>query len=125
MWEGYYGKEPFDLRLTALRLMRNLNKILLITLAGTLLFGGGYYVKNVLLHTEKEYSATSTYMVEYVNPPKQSGDYYINHMSWNTLVQSEEFLTAVGEQYKVLAASLTKGDAVISAQEAEKRLENK
>ena len=119
MWEGYYGKEPFDLRLTALRLMRNLNKILLITLAGTLLFGGGYYVKNVLLYTEKEYSATSTYMVEYVNPPKQSGDYYINHMSWNTLVQSEEFLTAVGEQYKVLTASLPNGDAAISAQEAE------
>lgn len=124
MWEGYYGKEPFDLRLTALRLVRNWNKILLITLAGTLLFGGGYYVKNVLLHTEKEYSATATYMVEYVNPPKQSGDYYINHMSWNTLVQSEEFLTAAGEQYKVLAASLEKDNAGITAEEAENFWEN-
>jgi len=124
MFEGYYGKEPFDLRLTALRLMRNLNKILLITLAGTLLFGGGYYVKNVLLHTEKEYAATSTYMVEYVNPPKQSGDYYINHMSWNTLVQSEEFLTAVEEQYKLLAASLEDGNDTISAEAAENFWEN-
>ena len=116
MWEGYYGKEPFDLRLTALRFMRNLNKILLITLVGTLLFGGGYYVKNVLLHTEKEYTATATYMVEYVNPPKQSGDYYINHMSWNTLVQSEEFLAAVGEQYKGLTASLKEENEAILAE---------
>ena len=119
MWEGYYGKEPFDLRLTVLRLMRNLNKILLITLAGTLLFGGGYYIKNVLLHTEKEYTATATYMVEYVNPPKQSGDYYVNHMSWNTLVQSEEFRTAAGEHYKVLTASFADGNGTISLEEAE------
>ena len=124
MWEGCYGKEPFDLRLTALRLIRNLNKILLITLAGTLLFGGGYYVKNVLLYTEKVYEATSTYMVEYVDPPKQSGDYYINHMSWNTLVQSEAFLTAVEERYQVLAASRENGSEAVSSETAEEFWKN-
>ena len=95
MWEGYYGKEPFDLRLTVLRFLRCLNKILLLTLAGTLLFGGGYYIKNVMLRPEKQYSVTSTFKVEYVNPPVQSGDYYINSMTWNTLVQSQEFLSNV------------------------------
>lgn len=95
MWEGSYGKEPFDLRLTVLRFLRNLNIIAALTLAGTLIFGGGYYVKNVLLRPEMEYSATSTYKVEYVIPPVESGDYYINEMTWNTLVQSEEFLSAV------------------------------
>ncbi len=95
MWQGSYGKEPFDLRLTMLRFVRCLNKILLLTLAGTLLFGGGYFVKNVLLRQEKEYSATSTFKVEYEVPPVQSGDYYINSMTWNTLVKSQEFLCAV------------------------------
>ena len=111
MWQGSYGKEPFDLRLTMLRFMRCLNRILLLTLAGTVLFGGGYYVKNVLMHPEKEYSATSTFKVEYEVPPTQSGDYYINSMTWNTLVQSQEFLVGVqahlAEMYGILPEEIT------------------
>ncbi len=95
MWEGYYGKEPFNLRLAALRLIRNGWKILALTMAGTLLFGGGYYIKNVVLGPTTQYSATSTYKMEYVDPPSESGDYYINEMTWNTYVQSVEFLDAV------------------------------
>lgn len=95
MREGYYGKEPFDLRLTGLRFLRSLDKILILTLAGTILFGGGYYLKKVVLRPEKEYSATSVYKVEYVTPPRASGDYFINETTWNTFVQSREFLSAV------------------------------
>ena len=94
MWEVCYGKEPFDLKLTVLRLIRNLGRIILITLAGTILFGGGYYVKNVLLRGEKEYSCTSIYKVEYADEPSKSGDYYINEMSWNTYIHSADFLEA-------------------------------
>lgn len=95
MWKGCYGKEPFDLRLTVLRLIRNLNKILVLTAVGTLLFGGGYYVKNVLLRPAPEYSVTSTYKVQYVVEPTQSGDYYINAATWETLVHTQEFTDAV------------------------------
>ena len=38
--EASYGKEPFDLRLLLLRLGRNLWKILVLTILGTVLFGG-------------------------------------------------------------------------------------
>lgn len=95
MWEGSYGKEPFDLRLMVLRLIRNLDKILVLTVVGTLLFGGIYYVKNVLLRPEPEYSVTSTYKVQYVVEPTKSGDYYINSATWDTLVHTREFLEAV------------------------------
>lgn len=95
MWEGYYGKEPFDLKLTVLRLVRNLPRLIAATLAGALVFGGGYYCKNVLLRGEKEYSAVSVYKVEYVDDPSKSGDYYINEMTWNTYVHSTDFLDAV------------------------------
>ncbi len=104
MLEGSYGSEPFDLRLTALRLFRNVNKILALTVAGTLVFGGGYYVKNVLLRSEVQYSATSTYKVQYVEEPTQSGDYYINEATWNTMVDTEEFLSAVKEHLVEVAA---------------------
>lgn len=95
MWKGSYGKEPFDLRLTVLRLIRNLNIILALTAVGTLLFGGGYYVKKVLLRPTPEYSATSTYKVQYVVEPTKSGDYYINAATWETLVHTQEFIDAV------------------------------
>lgn len=95
MEKGYYGKEPFDLKLTVLRLVRNLPGLIAATLAGTLVFGGGYYCKNVLLQGEKEYSAVSVYKVEYVDEPSKSGDYYINEMTWNTYVHSTDFLDAV------------------------------
>ena len=65
MWRGYYGKEPFDLRLTFLRLLRRLPFVAAVTLLGTLVFGGGYYVKNVLLQGDRTYAATSVYHVEY------------------------------------------------------------
>jgi len=109
MWEGSYGKEPFDLRLTVLRFLRNLGKIVVLTLVGTLIFGGGYYVKNVLLGPKPQYSATSTYKVEYVNPPVESGDYYINEMTWNTLVQSGRFLAMV--QFNLMDVIVYGGDA--------------
>jgi len=91
MWE----KEPFDLRLTVLRLIRNLHIIIGVTLLGTLLFGGGYYVKNVLLNQSTTYETTSTYRVSYVEEPSKSGDYAINEMTWNTYVDSKEFQDAV------------------------------
>jgi len=91
MWE----KEPFDLRLTVLRMIRNLHIIVGVTLLGVLLFGGGYYVKNVLLNQENTYEVTSTYRVSYVEEPSKAGDYVINEMTWNTYVDSKEFQDAV------------------------------
>nr|WP_304711231.1 hypothetical protein [uncultured Acetatifactor sp.] len=96
MWKGYYGKEPFDLRLTVLRLAYRLPLIIAVTVLGTLLIGGGYYVKNVLLQGEKIYTATSSYRVEYaVDSVEDIMSVYINEMSWNTYMQSRMFLDAV------------------------------
>lgn len=97
MWEGSYASEPFDLRLTVLRLLRSLGWMILFTLIGTVVFGGGYYVKNVLLGEPPRYEKTITCKMEYTEPPVQSGDYYINEMTWNTYVDSGEFLAMVGQ----------------------------
>ena len=83
--EVSYGKEPFDLRLMCLRLCRDLWKILAVTVVGTLLFGGGYYVKNVVLQPDPGYAASSTYKVEYKENPNAAGAYYINEATWNTM----------------------------------------
>lgn len=118
---GYYGKEPFDLRLTVLRLFRSLWLIVAVTLTGTLIFGGGYYVKNVLLRSEPAYSATSTYRVEFaVAEEKDVSTVHINEMTWNTYVDTKLFLDAVrkylpgGSEYadQELAAAI---DAVLAS----------
>lgn len=103
MWTG---KEPFDLRLTVLRMIRKLHIILGVTLLGMLLFGGGYYVKNVLLYQDTTYEVTSVYRVSYVEEPSKSGDYYINEMTWNTYVDSKEFLDAVYAHLQELTIAL-------------------
>lgn len=98
MWEGSYGKEPFDLRLTVLCMVRQWPVIIGCTLAGTILFGGGYYLKNVL-QAEKLYCAESTYHVEYdVEEEKDVGTVYINAVTWNTYLDSGFFLDAVQER---------------------------
>ncbi len=110
MWEGSYGREPFDLRLTVLRLAACLDKVLVFTLAGTLLFGGWYYVKNVLLRPETMYGVTSVYRVDYVvEEEKDVGVVYINEMSWNTYLHSEEFLAAVMGHMEANAGSVDGG----------------
>lgn len=102
MWEGSYGKEPFDLRLTALRLIACLDKVLVFTLVGTLVFGGAYYVKNVLLRPEKLYGVTSVYRVEYVvGEEKDVGVVYINETSWNTYLHTQEFMDAVMKHMEI------------------------
>ena len=93
--EASYGKEPSDLRLLLLRLGRNLWKILALTILGTVLSGGGYYVKNVLLQPAPGYAASSTYKVEYVENPNAAGAYYINEATWNSLLHTGEFLDGV------------------------------
>lgn len=92
MWKADYTLEPFDLRLTMLRMVRNLGRIILFTLIGTLIFGGGYYVKNVILGEKPRYEMTITCKIEYTDPPTKSGDYYINEMTWNTYLHSDEFV---------------------------------
>lgn len=106
--EVSYGKEPFDLRLTVLRLCRNLWKILAVTVVGTLLSGGGYYVKNVLLQPDPGYAASSTYKVEYKENPNAAGAYYINEATWNSLLHTGEFLDGVEKHLRDAAAQ---GDA--------------
>lgn len=111
MGKGYYGKEPFDLRLTVLRMLRQLPLIAGFTVLGSLLFGGGYYVRNVLLGGERLYSVTSRYRVDYaVEEEKDVGTVYINEVSWNTYLQTDLLQNALRKHLTDM--SETEGTAV-------------
>lgn len=49
MQESNYAREPVDLKLLVLRLVRQAGWILGVTVLGMLIFGGGYYLKKVVL----------------------------------------------------------------------------
>lgn len=95
MWKCSYGKEPFDLRLTVLRLIRSWKWIVLWTTIGVVLFAGGYCVKNVLLNREIQYFAESTYRADYSVADTEIGLVVINAATWDTYVHTEEFLNSV------------------------------
>lgn len=96
MWEVSYGKEPFDLKLTVLCLIRRTWLILAVTILGTIVFGGGYYVKNILLGPEPDYSATSVYRVDFaIEKEPELTTVHINEMTWNTYVDTQMFLDQV------------------------------
>lgn len=94
----HYEKEPLDLKLLLLRLVRQSGLILLVTLVGTVLFGGGYYLKNVAL-APKQYAAMSLYQVEYKMDPISHLEYtYINGETWKRWMVTEEFLDILYEK---------------------------
>ena len=85
-------KEPFDMRLLLLRLWRQTWLIAGITLAGIILFGGGYYLKYVIL-PGPAYRAQSLYQIEYALDPVTGNQYtYINGTTWNKWMDTKEFL---------------------------------
>ncbi len=95
MWQDNYGKEPFDLRLTILRFLFRFHWILLFTIIGTLLFGGGYCVKNIVFRPERMYQASAIYKLDYTSEKWAEAGTYINGATWNTWLHTEEFLTDV------------------------------
>lgn len=96
MWEDRYAKEPFDLRLFVLRIFKNAGWICGLTLAGVLIFGGGYYVKKVLLAPEDQYRAVSLYYVTYEKDPNTGNEYtHINAYTWDVLIKTDEFLETI------------------------------
>lgn len=111
MWKGHYGREPFDLRLTVLRMLYKLPLLLGITLLGSLVLGGAYYMKNVLFRGESRYEAVSYYRIEYaVEEEKDVGTVYINQVSWNTYLRSELFLDKVLKNMADMSYSSTLGN---------------
>ena len=86
---GSWGKEPFDLRLTILRMIRCLPWILAIILIGTLVFGGGYYLKNIMFREKDTYTAKADFLIDYTDVNWAGNLKYINEYSWNIWMQSD------------------------------------
>lgn len=94
MRDNAWGKDPFDLRLSVLRMIRRLPAIIAVTALLTILLGGGYYLKNVTFR-QKSYIASTTFSMEYADENWAVNNTFINEYTWNVWVQTDEFLNFV------------------------------
>ncbi|MGN1148054.1 MAG: hypothetical protein ACI4TB_06500 [Lachnospiraceae bacterium] len=99
MWECAYGKEPLDLKLLLLRLMKKIGLLLLAGLLGAVL-GGGIYFFSKIAGQGTTYEAVSTYYVDYGTDPLTENTFtYINGATWNDVwVKSDAFLASILEK---------------------------
>lgn len=96
MYECGYVREPFDLKLMILRLVRRLWIPVLVSVFTGLAAGGIYLLKNVLFAGPDEYVATTAYYVEYGISPVTGNEFtYINGYTWNEWVRMDEFTDRV------------------------------
>ncbi len=121
MWECSYAKEPFDLRLLVLWGLRRIWLVILGTVLGALLVGGGYFLWNGVIAGEKLYSVTTMYEAIYGSDPQTQYEYtYINDYTWNQLVTTDlflELLAAQGEKEGEAVASLLKSESFVQSPE--------
>lgn len=90
MWHCNYSKEPFDMRLFVLLCLRRLWVILAGAVAGLVLVGGVYYLKNVTFGGVIPYVIDSKYYLEYaVDPSDQQTYSYFASFTWNDLLKSD------------------------------------
>lgn len=96
MLEHRYGKEPIDIRLCFLRLIRKWWFLLLLAFIGGCIFASIYYVKNILLIGEREYQTESEYYIEYKDAITAEQQYtFYNKETWESLIHTDLFLKEI------------------------------
>lgn len=104
MWEWNYAKEPFDMKLFIIRLMKNIWIPVVAALLGAAIIGGGYFLAKEVFGGPDTYEVTSTYYVEYGKDPETGNEYtYINYASWDNWIKTDYFVS------NIWAAALEEG----------------
>lgn len=94
-----YLKEPFNLKLFLLHMIRKWYQFLAWMLAGALVIGLGYYIVFVVFGPAREYEAVSTYYIEYASEPDTGNSYtFFNEYTWNMLIVTDAFQDVVLEK---------------------------
>ncbi|MCD8326691.1 MAG: hypothetical protein LUC90_08455 [Lachnospiraceae bacterium] len=97
-WDFY--REPFDLKLFLLRLLRKWYVFVLSALIGALLLGGGYFLVKVVFAPAREYQADVILYMEYAVDPDDSESYatdYFNEYTWNEWLVCDEIQEIISE----------------------------
>ena len=91
-----YMKEPFHFKLFILKMLGKWYQFLLFAIAGSILFGSGYYLYKVVYPPAREYQASATYYIEYAKDPVLGEPYsYFNDYTLNSWITMDTFVDKV------------------------------
>lgn len=94
-----YKKEPFDFKLFMLKMLGKWYWFAASLLAGSLLFGCSYYLYKVVYAPAREFQASATYYIEYVNDPVLDSQYsFFNQATLNSWLSMDEFTEPILEK---------------------------
>lgn len=91
MWECKYGKEPLNIRLFVLLLLKKLPVLLAAGLLGAILAGGSYFLVKVTFGPAKEYEAVTDFYIDYALQADGTPHTYINFATWDQLLKDDVF----------------------------------
>ncbi len=91
MWECSYGREPLDLKLLVLRLVRKSWILLLAAVLGAVFVGGPYFLKKVVFGPAKEYEAVTDFYIDYAKQENGEEYTYFNQTTWTQLITDDVF----------------------------------
>ncbi len=103
MWECNYGKEPLDLRLLVLRLIRKSWVLVLAAVLGAFLVGGPYFLRKVTFGPAKEFEAVTDFYIDYAVQENGEEYTYINQHTWTQLVKDDVFTDKILAEMSGLA----------------------
>ncbi len=115
MWECRYGKEPLDMRLFVLRLIKKIPVLLLAGVLGALCAGGPYFLVKVTFGPAKEYEAVTDFYINYARQEDGTQHTYINFATWDQLIKDDVFTD------RILTHMSGIEDAAAQLTEAEKK----
>lgn len=94
-----YGKEPLDSKLCLIRMLRKWWILPISILGSAILFGGIYFLTQIVFGPARTYVAESEYYVEYKDAITYEQQYtYYNQNTWESLGYTDLFMDTVKEQ---------------------------
>lgn len=112
MWNRYYGNEPMDLKLLALRFGKKCWIFLVTSVLGVLLAGGPYFLVHVVYGPARQYEAVTDIYVDYAKLSTGAEYTYFNQNTWTQLMQDDVFtdkiMAAMGNSPEIDKAALKK-----------------
>ena len=110
-----YARDIVDGRLLCVRLLQRLWIVILSTVAGAVLFGGGYFTAMRLVPEEKEYEAKLAVYLEYYRGEEEPlGWVCFTQDAWKEFVVSDDFVEDVVNRLDGRVSAETYKDSISS-----------
>lgn len=91
-------QQTIDLKKTVLLFQKNIQKIIIFTIVGAILFAGVYLCNRVLFHSEKLYRVSGDYYITFDTERYPDGVDYYNAFTWDSILRDDPIVDTIMEE---------------------------